>query len=205
VTFRALLRRAFPYTVIGIGGFALAYVVIFVFVLPTKIVPPPQPPYVPDSSRILRPIDTAVPQPAPEPPPVSARIIAAPPVDATPILAPDLVGMSLPDARGVLNGYRLRTIVTRDTSSFQPPNTVLRQSPPPDSLIPVGGAVTLTVSYFPPDTTSDTMRVQHGTILPPIRPAPEMIHRPDTSRRPDTLHTPHTLHVDTLHHSSSWQ
>jgi hypothetical protein len=199
VTFRALLRRAFPYTVIGIGGFALAYVVIFVFVLPTKIVPPPQPPYVPDSSGILRPIDTGIPRPTPEPPPISARITAAPPVDATPILAPDLVGLSLPDARGVLNGYRLRTVVTRDTSSFQPPNTVLRQSPPPDSLIPVGGAVTLTVSYFPPDTTSDTMRVRQGTTLPPIRPVPDTVHRPDTSRRRDSLRALHKVRVDTLH------
>jgi hypothetical protein len=188
VTFRALLRRAFPYIVIGIGGFALAYVVIFVFVLPTKIVPPAPQPYVPDTSEVLRPIDTAIPSPSPEPPPISARITAAPPVDETPIPAPDLVGMSLPDARGVLNGFRLRATVTRDTSSFQPPNTVLRQSPPPDSLVFVGGTVTLTVSYFPPDSTSDTMRVQRGTTLPPIRPVPDTLHRPDTLRRPDTLH-----------------
>ena len=55
---RALLRRAFPYLVIGIGGFALAYVIIFVFVLPSKIVPPARQPYSPDSANILKPIDT---------------------------------------------------------------------------------------------------------------------------------------------------
>jgi hypothetical protein len=185
VTFRARLRRAFPYIVVGIGGFALAYVVIFIFVLPSKIIPPVPPPYVPDSSKIIQPIDTGLlqpPGPPVEPPPVTARIIEAPPADTTPIPAPDLVGMSLPDARGVLNGLRLRSAVTRDTSSFQPPNTVLRQSPAADSLIAVGGTVSLTVSYFPQDTTSDTMRVRRRISLPPIRPAP------DTPPRPNTLH-----------------
>ena len=55
---RALLRRAFPYLVIGIGGFALAYVIIFVFVLPSKIVPPKREPYNPDTASVLQPIDT---------------------------------------------------------------------------------------------------------------------------------------------------
>lgn len=184
MTFRARLRRAFPYIVVGIGGFALAYVVIFIFVLPSEIVPPAPAPYVPDSSRIIQPIDTGLlPPPGPpvEPPPVTARIVEVPPSDTVPIPAPDLVGMSLPDARGVLNGLRLRSSVTRDTSSFQPPNTVLRQYPPADSMVAVGATVALTVSYFPPDTTSDTMRVRRRTNLPPIRPAP------DTTLRPDSL------------------
>ncbi|HEY5087127.1 MAG TPA: PASTA domain-containing protein [Gemmatimonadaceae bacterium] len=182
MNFRALLRRAFPYIVIGIGGFALAYVVIFVFVLPSKIVPSAPQPYVPDSSHILRPIDTGVTSAPPlpeEPPPVTARIVQ-PAVDTTPILAPDLVGMSLPDARGVLDGFRLRVVVTRDTSSFQPPNTVLRQFPAADSLVKVGGTVAVTVSYFPPDSTSDTMRVRRGTALPRIRPGSDTLHPPDT-------------------------
>jgi len=191
VNFRALLRRAFPYIVIGIGGFALAYVVIFVFVLPAKIVPPAPRPFVPDSSQVLRPIDTGVTQPiAPpvEPPQVTARIVEAPPMDTVPILTPNLVGMSLPDARGVLNGLRLRSSVTRDTSSFQPPNTVLRQSPLPDSLILVRGTVTLTVSYFPPDSTPDTMRLHRGTPTTGIKPAPDTFARLDMLSRPDTIH-----------------
>ncbi|MEO6863917.1 MAG: PASTA domain-containing protein [Gemmatimonadaceae bacterium] len=185
MNFRARLRRAFPYIVIGIGGFALAYVAIFAFVLPSSVVPPAPRPYVPDSTRVLQPIDTGLTPPvAPpvEPPAVAAQIVQAPSDDTTPILAPDLVGMSLPDARGVLNGLRLRASVTRDTSSFQPVNTVLRQFPAADSTIKVGGTVALTVSYFPPDSTSDTMRVQRGNKLPRIRPVP------DTLSRPDTLH-----------------
>ncbi len=182
---RARLRRAFPYLVIGIGGFALAYVLIFVFVLPSKIVPPAPQPYVPDTTGVLSPIDTTVlpaaPGPSVEPPAVAAQIVQ-PPEDTVPIPAPDLVGMSLPDARGVLNSLRLRATVTRDTSSFQPPNTVLRQRPAADSLIRVGGNVGLTVSYFPRDSTADTMRIQRGASLPRIRPVPDSAVRPDTFR-----------------------
>ena len=184
MNFRALLRRAFPYIVIGIGGFALAYVVIFIFVLPSKIVPSAPPPFVPESSKALVPIDTGISaqtiQPAAEPSPVPAQIVPVPP--PSPIIVPDLVGMSLPDARGVLDNLRLNAAVTRDTSSFEPPNTVLRQQPPPDSTIQVGATVTLTVSYFPPDSTADTMRVRRGTTLPRIRPATDSLHPRDTTQ-----------------------
>lgn len=181
MNFRALLRRAFPYIVIGIGGFALAYVVILIFVLPTRIVPPAPQPSAPASSSTLspalQPIDTGIAQPPPmpaEPPPVSARIIQ-PPRDTTPVLTPDLVGMSLPDARGVLNSIRLRTVVTRDTSSFQPPNTVIRQDPAANSSIREGESVTVTVSYFPRDSTSNTIRVPRTTAPPNIRPVADSL------------------------------
>jgi hypothetical protein len=182
--------------VIGIGGFALAYVVIFVFVLPAKMVPPTQRPYVPDTPAVLRPIDTgtAPPEVPVEPSPVTDAISQPPAIDTTPIPAPDLVGMSLPDARRVLNSLRLRPIVTRDTSSFQPPNTVLRQSPAADSLVLVGASVTITASYFPPDSTADTMRVRPGAPLPPIRPVPDTqgVVRPalDSPSRRDTFAPP---------------
>ena len=184
MNFRALLRRAFPYIVIGIGGFALAYVVILIFVLPSKIVPSAPQLSTPASSPALQPIDTGIAQPTmptpAEPPAVTARIIQAPPADTTPIITPDLVGMALPDARGVLNNLRLRTIVTRDTSSFQPPNTVLRQDPAGNISIRSGESVTLTVSYFPPDSTADTIRRPRATAPPPIRPSSEPLHSPDT-------------------------
>jgi hypothetical protein len=196
VNFRALLRRAFPYIVIGVGGFALAYVVIFIFVLPAKIVPSAPQQYVPDTATTLKPIDTgaAAGITAPvitapiEPPQVTARIAEPPPTDTVPILVPDLIGMSLPDARGVLNALRLRSAVTRDTSSFQPPNTVIRQSPLPDSLTRVGSTILLTASYFPKDTTADTTRLQGGISLPIATPAIGTIVRTDTLARPDTLH-----------------
>jgi hypothetical protein len=148
--------------VIGIGGFALAYVVVFVFVLPTKIVPPaPQPPATDSAQPSLQPIDTgATPaiQPPMEPPPVAATITESPSADTVPVPIPDLIGMSLRDARRTLDQLRLRAAVSRDTSSFQPPNTVIRQSPAPESMIRVDGTVMITVSYFPPESPSDTIQ-----------------------------------------------
>jgi hypothetical protein len=153
-----------------------------IFVLPAKIVPSAPQLSTPASSPALQPLDTGIAQPIPtpaEPPPVTARIIQAPPADTTPVITPDLVGMALPDARGVLNNLRLRTIVTRDTSSFQPPNTVLRQDPAANSSISAGESVTLTVSYFPPDSTADTIRRPRGT-APLIRPSSEPLGSPGT-------------------------
>jgi hypothetical protein len=191
VNFRALLRRAFPYIVIGMGGFALAYVVISVFVLPATTVPAAPQSNVSPTAPALKPIDTGSVQaimPPVEPPQVTARIIQPPADDTVPIVVPNLVGMSLPDARGVLNGLRLRAAVSRDTSSFQPPNTVIRQSPLPDSLIVVGNTVLLTASYFPKDTTTDTMRLQVGIPLPIAGPAIDTTAHPDTLASPDTLY-----------------
>lgn len=186
--FRARLRRAFPYLVIGIGGFALAYVIIFVFVLPSKIVPPPEQAYSPDSSNILRPIDTSVVQLPPDTGFPAATVPMATPaqtaVDLGPTDVPDLAGMALADARAVLNSYRLTPSVSRDTSSFQPPNTVLRQSPAPGTRIASGGTVTLVVSYFPPEGADSTQPGSTATVPPatPERsPAP-----PVTLPRPAT-------------------
>ena len=190
MNFRALLRRAFPYIVIGVGGFALAYVVIFIFVLPAKIVPSAPQPSVPSTMTTLAPIDTGlapvIATPA-EPPQVTAQIAEPPATDTIPILVPNLVGMSLPDARGVLNGLRLRAAVSQDTSSFQPPNTVISQSPLPDSLIVIGDTVLLTTSSFPRQSPPDTMRGREGAGLPTARPAIGSPARPDTITVHDTL------------------
>lgn len=189
--FRARLRRAFPYLVIGIGGFALAYILIFVFVLPSKLVPPPPKPYVPDTAGVPQPIDTATLPQVVQPPAMGQT--APPPEAAVPIEAPDLVGMALPDARAVLNGMHLRATVERDTSSLQPPGTVLRQSPAAGAKVRENGTITLTASYFPPEQPQDTMPVQpvrpvqRGRSLPPIIPADS-----DTTRRrpPDSTRIP---------------
>jgi hypothetical protein len=172
---RALLRRAFPYLVIGIGGFALAYVIIFVFVLPSKIVPPAKQPYIPDSSGILQPIDTSV---VHLPPDTGFQQATVPmgmptetPQDLGPTNVPDLVGMALADARAVLNSYRLQASVRRDTSSFQPPNTVMGQSPEAGARIASGGTVTITVSYFPPETPAESVPPALPSTLPPARPS----------------------------------
>jgi beta-lactam-binding protein with PASTA domain len=66
------------------------------------------------------------------------------------ILAPDLVGRSQGEARSVLEqvGLRLGT-VSRDTSSFHPENTVVRQSPSPGQPVTAGGSVNVVLSAFP--------------------------------------------------------
>lgn len=63
---------------------------------------------------------------------------------------PDLTGRTIADARSTLEqlGLRLGSI-SRDTSSFQPENTVLSQSPTPGQTVPAGGRVSLVVSRFP--------------------------------------------------------
>lgn len=182
MNYRALIRRAFPYLVIGVGGFAIAYVIIFVFVLPARVVAPPRAPYVPDSTGIPRPIDTTGTMRPPLPidsmgaTPATVPIGAGP---AVPVEIPDVTGMSLPDARSVLNALRLDAIVRRDTSSLQPPNTVLRQSPAPGTRIAARGSVTLVASYFPPERdTSGLPPSAADTHPPPPRPTPPILRRP---------------------------
>lgn len=64
---------------------------------------------------------------------------------------PDLTGRTLADARSTLEQLGLHLgEVSRDTSSFQPENTVLSQSPAAGGTIANGGRVNLRVSRFPP-------------------------------------------------------
>jgi serine/threonine-protein kinase len=67
---------------------------------------------------------------------------------------PDLTGRTVADARSTLEQLGLHLgQVSRDTSSFQPENTVLGQSPPPGQMIGAGGRVNLRISRFPPPPT----------------------------------------------------
>ncbi|MDQ3244566.1 MAG: PASTA domain-containing protein, partial [Gemmatimonadota bacterium] len=63
------------------------------------------------------------------------------------VQVPELVGRSMADARSALEQLGLRVGATsRDTSSFQPDNTVLGQAPPAGSTVSAGGAVGLRIS-----------------------------------------------------------
>jgi eukaryotic-like serine/threonine-protein kinase len=63
---------------------------------------------------------------------------------------PDLTGRSIADARSTLEQLGLHLgAVSRDTSSFQPENTVLSQSPEAGQAIGASGRVNLRVSRFP--------------------------------------------------------
>ncbi len=67
------------------------------------------------------------------------------------VQVPDLVGRSVPDARGALEQIGLRLgNVGRDTSSVQIENSVLRQSPPAGATVSAGASVGIVISRFPP-------------------------------------------------------
>lgn len=66
------------------------------------------------------------------------------------IIAPDLMGRTLPEARSLLEQIGLRLgNVSRDTNSFQVENTVIRQVPAGGQPVTAGGTVNVVVSEFP--------------------------------------------------------
>jgi serine/threonine-protein kinase len=86
------------------------------------------------------------------------------------VTVPDFYGRNLGEVRSMVEQIGLRIAgVSRDTSSLQPENTVIRQLPAAGQSIAAGGPVSLTVSHFPlpPGTKIDT-----GTTAPPPSPAP---------------------------------
>ena len=81
---------------------------------------------------------------------------------------PDLYGRSVGEARSMVEQIGLRIAgVSRDTSSLQPENTVIRQLPTAGLTISAGGAVSLTVSHFPPPPS---IRIDTGVTAPPPLP-----------------------------------
>jgi serine/threonine-protein kinase len=81
------------------------------------------------------------------------------------VQVPDLYGRSVGEARSMIEQLGLRVAgVSRDTSSLQPENSVLRQIPAAGQTIAAGGPVSLTVSHFPPPPT---IKIDTGTSPPP--------------------------------------
>jgi beta-lactam-binding protein with PASTA domain len=83
------------------------------------------------------------------------------------VQVPDLYGRSIGEARSMIEQLGLRIAgLSRDTSSLQPENTVIRQLPAAGQTIAAGGPVSLTVSHFPPPPT---IRIDTGISAPPPR------------------------------------
>lgn len=83
---------------------------------------------------------------------------------------PDLYGRSVGEARSMVEQLGLRIAgVSRDTSSLQPENTVIRQIPQAGQTISAGGPVSLTVSHFPPPPT---IHIDTGAPPPTVFRAP---------------------------------
>jgi len=86
------------------------------------------------------------------------------------VMVPDFYGRNLGEVRSMVEQIGLRIAgVSRDTSSLQPENTVIRQLPAAGQSIAAGGPVSLTVSHFPPPPS---IRIDTGTSAPPPRPLP---------------------------------
>ncbi len=256
MNWRALPRRAFPYLIAAVGGFLIAYVVVFFFAFPAEVLPDDG--ILPnvvgktfeDASAILQKAGFPAQQgesrfhrtiPAnvvlQEDPPAGSRqkrgtsvvlalsggqrsaevpvttnmsqqqarisientgltlgtvteqladqprglVIASSPPAGTKIelpgsvdlvlskgpatvQVPDLYGRSVGEARSMIEQLGLRIAgVSRDTSSLQPENTVIRQLPAAGQNVSAGGPVSLTVSHFPPPPT---------ILVPPPPPPP---------------------------------
>ena len=81
------------------------------------------------------------------------------------IQVPDLYGRSVGEARSMIEQLGLRIAgISRDTSSLQPENTIIRQFPEAGKTVSAGGPVSLTVSHFPPPPT---IRIDTGISAPP--------------------------------------
>jgi serine/threonine-protein kinase len=78
---------------------------------------------------------------------------------------PDFYGRSMGEARSMVEQLGLRVAgISRDTSSLQPENTVIRQLPAAGQSISAGGPVSLTISHFPPPPT---IHIDTGISVPP--------------------------------------
>ena len=89
------------------------------------------------------------------------------------VQVPDLYGRTVGEARSMIEQLGLRVAgISRDTSSLQPENSVIRQLPSAGQTVSAGGPVSLTVSHFPP---SPTIRIDTGVYRPPPQgPAPRL-------------------------------
>jgi serine/threonine-protein kinase len=86
------------------------------------------------------------------------------------VQVPDLYGRTVGEARSMVEQLGLRIAgMSRDTSSLQPENTVIRQLPAGGQTIAAGGAVNLTISHFPPPPQ---IKLDTGLYVPPPPPAP---------------------------------
>ena len=86
------------------------------------------------------------------------------------VTVPDFYGRNLGEVRSMVEQIGLRIAgVSRDTSSLQPENTVIRQLPAAGQSISAGGPVSLTVSHFPPPPGT---KIDTGVSAPPPHPMP---------------------------------
>ncbi len=148
---RTRTRSALLYVLTGIIGLALAYFVVAFFIIPDEDGSANS-----TQSANLNPskADSLLPvNPAPSVdeilPEVTGQPVAEPPTSVVPVIIPNLVGKDLWDAQRLLDESQLVTIIRYDTSSFELPNTVVRQSPMAGQRMFRNDTVFVTISQFP--------------------------------------------------------
>lgn len=147
----SLTRRAFPYMLIACVMFALAFAVVYFFILPDA--PPEDFASLSDSTSVSSPRNPEAPAAEDIMPDVQAPALPPdepPLLPIVPITMPNLVGKDMWEAQQILDKMRLIVVLRRDTSSFELPNTVVRQSPPSGQRMVQGDTVFVTISQFPP-------------------------------------------------------
>src|SRR2546430_8085046 len=86
------------------------------------------------------------------------------------VQVPDFYGRSVGEARSMVEQLGLRIAgISRDTSSIQPENTVIRQIPAAGQTISAGGAVCLKGTRLPPPPS---IKIDTGVSAPPPPPSP---------------------------------
>lgn len=147
---RTRTGSALLYVLTGIIGLALAYFVVAFFIIPDD-----GSGNVTQSANINQSkADTLLPvTPAPSVddilPEVTGEPVAEPPASVIPVIIPNLVGKDLWDAQRLLDESKLVTVIRYDTSSFELPNTVVRQSPMAGQRMFRNDTVFVTISQFP--------------------------------------------------------
>jgi serine/threonine-protein kinase len=92
------------------------------------------------------------------------------------VQVPDFYGRSVGEVRSMVEQLGLRIAgISRDTSSIQPENTVIRQLPQAGQTISAGGPISITVSHFPPPPS---IRIDTGITAPPPPPPPPPSSQP---------------------------
>lgn len=135
----------------GIAGLILGLLLVNIYILPpapivTAELGPPPPRTQPAQPVLPVTSEPSFEDIAPE---YRGVPIPDPPQNVRPTPLPTLVGRDLWDAQTLLNPLNLTIIVRKDTSSFELPNTVLRQTPSAGQRMFRGDTVYLTVSEFP--------------------------------------------------------
>lgn len=144
------LRTLRPYLITAAVGLFLGWLIVVIYVLPQAPTSPVESVSVPRprAPEKLLPVqqNPSVEDILPE---VTAPPVAEPPPSVTTIIIPSLVGRDLWDVQQTLKDMNLIVIVRKDTSSFELPNTVLRQTPQAGQRMFRNDTVYITISEFP--------------------------------------------------------